>query len=106
MDHCNSRCNSTVGTPQQNHANGRNSRLSHGPQTPQGKARSAKNALKHGLLSRGVLLPDEDPEAFSELSSRLSEDLKPQGELELVLVEGSLICSGGCDGHASLKQAS
>jgi hypothetical protein len=76
-----------MGTLQQNQANRRNSRLSKGPKTPEGKARSAKNALKHGLLSRGVLLPDEDAEAFIELSRRLSEDLNPLGELELVLLE-------------------
>ena len=73
--------------PRQNRANRRNSRLSKGPKTPEGKARSAKNALKHGLLARGVLLPDEDAEAFSELSRRFIEDLKPVGALELFLVK-------------------
>lgn len=57
------------------------------PRTPEGKARAASNALKHGLLSRGVLLPDEDADAFAELSRSLSEDLNPVGGLELALVE-------------------
>jgi hypothetical protein len=76
-----------MGTPQQNQANYRNSRLSKGPKTPEGKARAAKNALKHGLLSRGVLLPDEDAGAFSELSRCLAEDLNPVGGLEILLVD-------------------
>jgi hypothetical protein len=76
-----------VATPEQNDANRRNSQRSKGPKTPEGKARSAKNALKHGLLSSGVLLPGEDAEAFAELSRSLSEDLKPVGALELVLVD-------------------
>jgi hypothetical protein len=76
-----------MSTPLQNEANRRNSRLSKGPKTAAGKARSATNALKHGLLSGGVLLPDEDEEAFFELSMGLSEDLKPVGKLELLLVE-------------------
>src|ERR1700722_6184978 len=76
-----------VSTPQQNEANRHNSQRSTGPKTPEGKARAAKNALTHGLLSRGVLLPDEDPEAFAELGKCLREDLNPIGELERVLVE-------------------
>jgi hypothetical protein len=75
-----------VSTPQQNEANRRNSQRSTGPKTPEGKARAAKNALTHGLLSRGVLLPDEDPEAFAELGKCLREDLNPVGELERFLV--------------------
>jgi hypothetical protein len=52
-----------------------------------GKAVSAKNALKHGLLSREVLLTDEDTGAFAQLGRRLGEALDPVGELELVLTE-------------------
>lgn len=74
-------------TPKQSEANPRNGHLSKGPKTPEGKARSAKNALKHGQLSRGVLVPGEDAEAIFELSTRLNEDLKPVGAFELVLVD-------------------
>lgn len=61
-----------MGTPSQNEANRRNGRLSNGRKTPEGKAASAKNAIKHGLLSREVLLPDEDAGAFAQLGEQLA----------------------------------
>jgi hypothetical protein len=44
-------------------ANRRNALKSTGPKTPEGQAVVRFNALKHGLLSREVLLPGEDEEA-------------------------------------------
>ena len=37
-----------------------------GPRTPEGKAKSAQNATKHGLQAQ-QLLPNENPEAFAQL---------------------------------------
>jgi len=62
--------------------NRRNASLSKGPKTAGGKEISSKNALKHGLTSRAVLLPDEDEEAFVQFSERFRADLKPVGEVE------------------------
>jgi hypothetical protein len=45
------------------------------------------NALKHGLLSREVLLQGEDEVAFVDLSERLRAELQPIGELENLLVD-------------------
>jgi len=40
-----------------------------GPKTPEGKARSSQNALKHGGYSRfALLLANEDPAVFDSLS--------------------------------------
>ena len=47
-------------TPKQLTANRQNARKSTGPKTPQGKAAVRHNAVTHGLLSREVLLPEED----------------------------------------------
>jgi hypothetical protein len=41
-------------------ANIRNARKSTGPRTPEGKAAVRLNAVKHGLLSKDVLLPGDD----------------------------------------------
>ncbi len=48
---------------------------------------ASKNAIKHGLLSRQVVLPDEDPSEFEDFQRRLMGDLKPIGELETVFAE-------------------
>ena len=76
-----------MSTREQIAANRRNAKLSRGPKTEEGKAKAAKNSLKHGVLSRNVLLVDEDAGAFSELAERLQATLKPDGELEAALVE-------------------
>jgi len=68
-------------------ANRRNALKSTGPKTPKGKAAVRLNALKHGLLSREVLLPGEDEDALRELGERLRAELQPVGELENLLVD-------------------
>jgi len=68
-------------------ANARNALQSTGPKTVPGKAKSRLNALKHGLLSRETLLPDDDRDALYDLDKRFREALAPQGELESLLVD-------------------
>jgi hypothetical protein len=64
----------------------RNGALSHGPKTAAGKARSARNALKHGLCAEEfVVLHDEDEQAFAALQASLLEELAPQGALQRFL---------------------
>ena len=68
-------------------ANRQNADKSTGPRAPEGKAAVRLNALKHGLLSQEVLLPDENEEALQELGERLRSELQPVGELENLLVD-------------------
>ena len=68
-------------------ANRQNALKSTGPNTLEGKAAIRHNALKHGILSRDTLLPDEDEAALKELSECLQEELQPVGELESLLVD-------------------
>jgi hypothetical protein len=60
-------------------ANRENARRSNGPTTPEGLAASSRNALQHGLCSRSVLLPEEDPDAFHELLASLHIEHRPVG---------------------------
>jgi hypothetical protein len=58
-----------------------------GPKTAAGKARSSRNALKHGLRARRlVLLQDEDAAAFAAFEAAVRADLAPAGALEADLV--------------------
>ena len=74
-------------SPKKAEANQQNALKSTGPKTLEGKAAVRLNAVKHGLLSEHVLLPDEDEDALRELSERLLAELQPEGELENLLVD-------------------
>ena len=68
-------------------ANLTNSRLSTGPNTETGKQTAAANSLKHGLTSKRVVIPGEDPAAFEQLRAEMHADWKPATNQEAVLVE-------------------
>jgi hypothetical protein len=68
-----------------------NASHSTGPRTPEGKAASRGNALKHGLFARSIRLPSEqlgeDRGAFEALQAELVEHHEPQGLEERLMVE-------------------
>src|SRR5437867_8884266 len=68
-------------------ANRQNALLSTGPRTPEGKAVACQNARTHGLLSREVLLPDENRLRLIALREQFLAELAPVGELETLLVD-------------------
>ena len=74
-------------------ANAANARLSTGPRTLEGKARSAQNARKHGLTARDVVVATEDREEFEELQASLYEELQPHGVLEQTIFNLALAAS-------------
>jgi hypothetical protein len=74
-------------------ANRQNALKSTGPKTPEGKAAVRLNALKHGLLSRQTLLPDEEEAVLVEFSERLRSQLQPVGDLEALLVERIVVAA-------------
>ena len=60
---------------------------SRGPATPEGKAKCALNALKHGLTAKTVVLPIESEDAFNELHNALIAEFEPAAAVESLLVE-------------------
>ena len=63
-------------------ANRVNAQHSTGPRTEDGKARSSRNALKHGLNAKEFFVPDDEQQEFAELGDSLAEELHLQTALE------------------------
>ena len=68
-------------------ANRSNAQSSSGPRTCAGKARSSRNAMRHGIFCKGILLPIENQKEFAAHKIGLLKSLNPRNELELQLVE-------------------
>ena len=52
-----------------------------------GKLRSSQNSFKHGLYSKHLILPDEDPAEFDHLRATLRDEHQPAGIIEEILVD-------------------
>ncbi len=64
-------------------ASRRNGAKSRGPATEAGKARSARNSIRHGLNSRTIVLTTpEDRAAHARLAAAVAEQYRPEGALE------------------------
>jgi len=63
-----------------------NGAKSKGPATPEGKARSSQNALKHGLTAQFDVLPGESQDDFDALLDSHLSHYQPVGFLERELV--------------------
>jgi hypothetical protein len=98
-------------------ANRANAQKSTGPKTLEGKAASKMNAVKHGILSREVLVSGEDHQELTALQEWFQEDLQPVGPMEVMLV-GQIVAthwrlrrvlaaeSGEIKREAEMKEAS
>ena len=58
-------------------ANRQNALKSTGPKTPEGKARSRENAVKHGLTGAGIALPIEDKEEVARRFVAIQAEMVP-----------------------------
>jgi hypothetical protein len=98
-------------------ANRANAQKSTGPRTPEGRAASKMNAVKHGILSREVLVSGEDHQELTALQEWFQEELQPVGPMEVMLL-GQIVAthwrlrrvlaaeSGEIKREAELQQAS
>jgi len=64
-----------------------NAQKSTGPRTPQGKAVSRFNALKHGIYAVHQIMFDEKPEDLAELSAEYHELYSPADSKQRFLVD-------------------
>jgi hypothetical protein len=64
-----------------------NGAKSQGPVTPEGRARSSQNALRHGLSSVQVVIPGEDPAEFEELRKSYLDLFQPSSRPERELAD-------------------
>jgi hypothetical protein len=72
-------------------ANRRNARLSTGPKTPEGKARSRANALKHGLCASVVVA--EDADAVETRTREWYAALHPQNMYHMWMLDKAAVTS-------------
>lgn len=74
-------------------ANRQNAQLSTGPKTIGGKIVASKNATKHGLLSREIVITGEKQVELEIFSAQMFIWLSPKGELEKFLTDRIISCA-------------
>lgn len=68
-------------------SNQNNALKSTGPSTQEGKDRSSQNAIKHGLLSKTLIVEGETMDAYEVFRETVFDDMQPKGAMEMLLVE-------------------
>jgi hypothetical protein len=73
-----------------------NARRSSGPRTARGKNRSCRNAVKHGLFSKELVLSDVEKTEFQALRRSLQSQLQPMTALQHIALEEIAVCTWRC----------
>jgi len=81
-------------------ANRKTAQKSTGPVTPEGKAKSGRNAIRHGMLCR--IIPFDAP-GYRELLDGPYTSLTPQNELQHMMVDQITITTITTIGFVSHK---
>ena len=74
-------------TEKQRAASRANGAKSKGPVSVEGRARSSRNSIRHGLSSKIVVLPHENRSAFEDLRDSYMDDFQPANQSQHDLVE-------------------
>src|ERR1700722_10947903 len=67
-------------------ANIKNAQSSKGPTRPEGKARSMRNSLKHGMTGQGIVIHEHDAAEVDVRHRALHQDVAPQSIMGAILV--------------------
>ncbi len=86
-------------------ANRENARKSTGPRTEAGKARSRRNALRHGLAGEGAVMLPEDEARLQQRTESWSECLGARDDLEAYLISRAAFHSVKLDRAARVDAA-
>lgn len=76
-----------MATENQIAANRANAKRSTGPRTAPGKAKSARNSIRHGLLAKALVLDEEAGQCFEQLLESYIQHFKPSDPVQAALVE-------------------
>ena len=68
-----------------------NGAKSHGPVTPEGRAASSRNSLRHGLSAKSVVLPGESAKDFESLRQSYIDQFQPSSGVQMDLVEAMAV---------------
>jgi hypothetical protein len=69
-----------MATERQIAANRLNGSKSRGPVTDEGKARSRRNAITHGLAGEGLVVAEAMADEFDDRRDRWAREIRPQGD--------------------------
>ena len=86
-------------------ANRRNALKSTGPVTTEGKQKSRRNAVRHGLTAETVIGALEDAEDYSAFEAAIIADYDAQSAVEENSCFGSPVCCGGFAARRRWKRA-
>jgi len=75
-----------MSSPKQIDANRRNALKSTGPKTPDGRRRSCRNALRHGLTAETVIVGLEDPKDYKAFQAAVISDYDAESAVEREMV--------------------
>jgi hypothetical protein len=92
-------------TEKQRLANQRNAEKSTGPKTAEGKSRSRRNAVKHGLSGDEGLLPPKDARLFRERLGSWAAEEQPEGGVEEYVLGCAVLAAVRIDRCARLDFA-
>ena len=87
-------------------ANRRNAQLSTGPKTDEGKAKSSRNSITHGVFVKKFLdgATPETVAEIEELAAGLRDYYKPQGIVEEILVQKIVVETARYGRELALEQ--